>query len=177
MSVEPSEILPSTQVPTINRGGYADNEAVITVPAETQFTGDAVDAAGPVLFTGKNKRDSQVVGTSPPLTQGTIVSNPEVAAAKEGMAQSFLERAISGGLTQKAIPTVEVYETPRLVGPAQLAGQGSVPLSRSAVADPELGPDPSQRTGYARFVSGSKPVGAPSTGVLTVGINLSLLHI
>ena len=175
MSVEPSEILPSTQVPTINRGGYADNEAVITVPAETQFTGDAVDAAGPVLFTGKNKRDSQVVGTSPPLTQGTIVSNPEVAAAKEGMAQSFLERAISGGLTQKAIPTVEVYETPRLVGPAQLAGQGSVPLSRSAVADPELGPDPSQRTGYARFVSGSKPVGAPSTGAITVGINYAEL--
>ncbi len=175
MSVEPSEILPSTQVPTINRGGYADNEAVITVPAETQFTGDAVDAAGPVLFTGKNKRDSQVIGTSPPLTQGTIISNPEVAAAKEGMAQSFLERAISGGLTQKAIPTVEVYETPRLVGPAQLAGQGSVPLSRSAVADPELGPDPSQRTGYARFVSGSKPVGAPSTGAITVGINYAEL--
>ena len=91
------------------------------------------------------------------------------------MAQSFLEKAISGGLTQKANPTVEVYETPRLVGPAEVAGPGSVPLSRSAAADPELGPDPSQRTGYARFVSGSKPVGTPSTGAMTVGINYAEL--
>ena len=180
MSVEPSEVLPSTQVPTINRGGYADGEAVIAVPAETAFTGDAADAAGPVLFTGKNKRDSAVVGTSPPLVQETVVANPQAAAANEGMAQSFLEKAISGGLTQKTTPTVEVYETPRLVGPAQLAGPGSVPLSRSAVADPELGPDPSQRTGYARFVIGeegkaSKPVGTPSTGAMTVGINYAEL--
>ena len=175
MSVEPSELPPSTQVPTINRAGYADGEVSITVPAETQFTGDAVDAAGPVLFTGKNKRDSAVVGTSPPLVQETIVANPQAAAANEGMAQSFLEKAISGGLTQKTTPTVEVYETPRLVGPAEVAGPGSVPLSRSAVADPELGPDPSQRTGYARYVSGSKPVGTPSTGAMTVGINYAEL--
>lgn len=175
MEAEPREVLPSTQVPTINRGGYADGEAVITVPAETQFTGDAADAAGPVLFTGKNKRDSAVRGTSPPLTQGGISYVPEVAEYNERMAQNFLNRAIDSGLTQKATPTVEVYETPRLVGPAQLAGQGSVPLSRSAAADPELGPDPSQRTGYARFVSGSKPVGAPSTGAMTVGINYAEL--
>ena len=180
MSVEPSELPPSTQVPTINRAGYADGEVTIAVPAETQFTGDAVDAAGPVLFTGKNKRDSAVVGTSPPLTQETVVANPQAAAANEGMAQSFLEKAISGGLTQKTTPTVEVYKTPRLVGPAQLAGSGSVPLSRSAAADPELGPDPSQRTGYARFVIGkegkaSKPVGTPSTGAMTVGINYAEL--
>ena len=175
MSVEPSEVLPSTEVPTIYKGGYADGEAVITATPETAFTGDAVDAAGPVLFTGKNKRDSAVVGTSPPLVQETVVANPQAAAANEGMAQSFLEKAISGGLTQKANPTVEVYETPRLVGPAEVAGPGSVPLSRSAAADPELGPDPSQRTGYARFVSGSKPVGTPSTGAMTVGINYAEL--
>ena len=180
MSVEPSEVLPSTQVPTIYKGGYADGEAVIAVPTETAFTGDAADAAGPVFFTGKSKRDSAVVGTSPPLIQETVVANPQAAAANEGMAQSFLEKAIGGGLTQKATPTVEVYETPRLVGPAQLAGPGSVPLSRSAVADPELGPDPSQRTGYARFVIGeegkaSKPVGTPSTGAMTVGINYAAL--
>ena len=180
MSVEPSEVLPSSQVPTINRGGYADGEAVIAVPAETAFTGDAADAAGPVFFTGKNKRDSAVVGTSPPLVQETVVVNPQAAAANEGMAQSFLENAISGGLTQKANPTVEVYETPRFIGPGEVAGPGSVPLSRSAAADPELGPDPSQRTGYARFVIGkedraSKPVGTPSTGAMTVGINYAEL--
>ena len=175
MSVEPSEVLPSTQVPTINRGGYADGEAVIAVPAETAFTGDAVDAAGPVLFTGKNKRDSAVVGTSPPLVQETIVVNPQAAAQNESTAQSFLNRAISGGLTAKANSDVEVYETPRLIGPAEVAGPGSVPLSRSAVADPELGPDPSQRTGYARYTSISKPLGTPSTGAMTVGINYAEL--
>ena len=175
MSVEPSEVLPSTQVPTIYKGGYADGEAVIAVPTETAFTGDAADAAGPVLFTGKNKRDSAVVGTSPPLVQETIVANPQAAAQNESTAQSFLSRAIGGGLTEKTTPTVEVYETPRFIGPAEVAGPGSVPLSRSAAADPELGPDPSQRTGYARFVSGSKPVGTPSTGAMTVGINYAEL--
>ena len=198
MSVEPSELPPSTQVPTINRAGYADGEVTIAVPAETQFTGDAVDAAGPVLFTGKNKRDSAVVGTSPPLVQETVVANPQAARTNEGMAQSFLERALERGLTRRGMsvapvygradkvpkslltPSVEVYETPRLIGPAQLAGPGSVPLSRSAAADPELGPDPSQRTGYARFVIGkegkaSKPVGTPSTGAMTVGINYAEL--
>ena len=194
MSVEPSELPPSTQVPTINKAGYEYGDVTIAVPAETQFTGDAADAAGPVLFTGKNKRDSAVVGTSPPLTQETVVANPQAAAQNESTAQSFLNRAIQGGLTQQGMsvapvyetadkvpksfeltPTVEVYETPRLVGPAQLAGLGSVPLSRSAVANPELGPNPSQRTGYARYVSGSKPVGTPSTGAMTVGINYAEL--
>ena len=174
MSVEPSEVRPSTQVPTINRGGYADGEAVIAVPAETAFTGDAADAAGPVLFTGKNKRDSAVVGTSPPLVQETVVSNPQAAAYNESVAQDFLSRAIDSGLTEKANLTVEVYETPRFIGPSE-AGPGRVPLSRSAVADPERGPDPSQRLGYARYTSESNPVGTPSTGAMTVGINYAEL--
>ena len=151
MEAEPREVRPSTQVPTINKGGYADDVAVIAVPAETAFTGDAADAAGPVLFTGKNKRDSAVVGTSPPLTQGGISFVPEVAEYNERMAQNFLNRAIDKGLTEKANPTVEVYETPRIIGPAEVAGPGSVPLSRTAAPSPEMGPDPSQRTGYARY--------------------------
>ena len=175
MEAEPREVRPSTQVPTINKGGYADDVAVIAVPAETAFTGDAADAAGPVLFTGKNKRDSAVVGTSPPLTQGGISFVPEVAEYNERMAQNFLNRAIDKGLTEKANPTVEVYETPRIIGPAEVAGPGSVPLSRTAAPSPEMGPDPSQRTGYARYISTSKPVGTPSTGALTVGINYAEL--
>ena len=179
MSVEPSEVPPSTQVPTIHKGGYADGEAVIAVPPETAFTGDAADAAGPVLFTGKSKANSEILGTSPPLTQDTIVSNPQAAAANEAASQSFLQRAISGGLTQKAAPSVEEYKTPRIVGPAE-AGPGRVPLSRSAVADPQSGLDPSQRTGYARYLiadeeRASKPVGAPLTGAMTVGINYAEL--
>jgi len=175
MEAEPREILPSTQVPTINKAGYEYGDVTIAVPAETQFTGDAVDAAGPVLFTGKNKRDSAVVGTSPPLTQGGISFDPDVAAYNERMAQGFLNRAIEGGLTAKATPTVEVYKTPRFIGPAQLAGPGSVPLSRTAAPSPDLGPDPSQLTGYARYTSTSKPVGTPSTGAMTVGINYAEL--
>ena len=166
MSVEPSEIPPSTQVPTVNRGGYEDGELVLTVAPETQFTGDAIDAAGPVLFTGKNKRDSQVVGTSPPLVQGLIRSNPKAAAENEAASQSFLQNAIRGGLTQKQTPAIEVYETPRLVGPAELAGSGSVPLSRSAASLPRVA---LVDTGYA--IPGSDPVGTPSTGAMTVGIN------
>ena len=111
MSVEPSELPPSTQVPTINRAGYADGEVTITVPAETQFTGDAVDAAGPVLFTGKNKRDSAVVGTSPPLVQETIVANPQAAAANEGMAQSFLRIELLWWINSKGMSVAPVYET------------------------------------------------------------------
>ena len=175
MEAEPREILPSTQVPTINKAGYEYGDVTIAVPAETQFTGDAVDAAGPVLFTGKNKRDSAVVGTSPPLTQGGISFDPDVAAYNERMAQGFLNRAIEGGLTAKATPTVEVYKTPRFIGPAQLAGPGSVPLSRTAAPSPDLGPDPSQLTGYARYTSTSKPVGTPLTGAMTVGINYAEL--
>ena len=201
MSVEPREVRPSTQVPTINKGGYAHGEAVIAVPAETAFTGDAADAAGPVLFTGKNKRDSAVVGTSPPLVQETVVANPQAAAQNESTAQSFLSRAIGGGLTQRGmgvapvyetadtVPksfeltpygnSVEEYKTPRIVGPAE-AGPGRVPLSRTAAPSPEMGPDPSQRTGYARYLiadkdRASKPVGTPSTGAITVGINYAEL--
>ena len=191
MSVEPSEILPSTQVPTINKVGYADNEITIAVPVETQFTGDAADAAGPVLFTGKNKRDSQVIGTSPPLVQGLIRSNPRAAADNEAASQSFLQNAISGGLTQKQTP-VSVYTAPVVaeqitdvvVGPGgrrrQLELFGNQPLdtpylstgkSSSTTPDPERGPDPSQRTGYARYTTGSKPVGTPSTGAVTMSIN------
>ena len=175
MEAEPREVRPSTQVPTIHKGGYADDVAVIAVPPETAFTGDAADAAGPVLFTGKNKRDSAVVGTSPPLTQGGISFVPEVAEYNERMAQNFLNRAIDKGLTEKANPTVEVYKTPRIIGPAEVAGPGSVPLSRTAAPSPEMGPDPSQRTGYARYTSTSKPVGTPSTGATTVGINYAEL--
>ena len=156
MSVEPSEVLPSTEVPTIYKGGYADGEAVITATPETAFTGDAVDAAGPVLFTGKGKRDSAVVGSSPPLVQETVVSNPQAAGYNEAVSQVFLANAIDGGLTKKTVPAVEVYETPRFIGPAQVADLGSVPLTWSAAADPQLGPDPSQRTGYARYTSSSK---------------------
>ena len=201
MSVEPREVRPSTQVPTINKGGYAHGEAVIAVPAETAFTGDAADAAGPVLFTGKNKRDSAVVGTSPPLVQETVVANPQAAAQNESTAQSFLSRAIGGGLTQRGMgvapvyetadtvpksfeltpygKSVEEYKTPRIVGPAE-AGPGRVPLSRTAAPSPEMGPDPSQRTGYARYLiadkdRASKPVGTPSTGAITVGINYAEL--
>ena len=170
------------------------------MPAETQFTGDAVDAAGPVLFTGKNKAESQVVGTSPPLVQGSIRSNPKAAAANEAASQSFLQNAISGGLTQKQTPAF-VYTAPVVTeqvidvvtGPGgrrrQLELFGNQPLdtpylstgkSSSTIQDPELGPDPSQRTGYARFVIGkegkaSKPVGTPSTGATTVGINYAAL--
>ena len=175
MEAEPREVRPSTQVPTINKGGYADDVAVIAVPTETAFTGDAADAAGPVLFTGKSKRNSEITGTSEPLVQGGIAYVPEVAEYNERMAQGFLNRAVEGGLTAKANPGVEVYETPRLIGPAEVAGPGSVPLSRSAAADPELGPDPSQRTGYARYTSTSKPLGTPSTGLVTVGINYAEL--
>ena len=191
MSVEPSELPPSTQVPTINRAGYADGEVTIAVPAETQFTGDAVDAAGPVLFTGKNKRDSAVVGTSPPLTQETVVANPQAAAANEGMAQSFLEKAIKGGLSQKQTGAYvyEPTEVTRVVEPAGPIRQMEMfevqPVDMpyvstgKAAGGPE-GVDASQRTGYARFVIGkegkaSKPVGTPSTGAMTVGINYAEL--
>ena len=56
----------------------------------------------------------------------------------------------------------------------------STDKSSSTAVDPELGPDPSQRTGYARFLIGkegqaSKPVGTPSTGAMTVGINYAEL--
>ena len=180
MEVEPREVLPSTQVPTINRGGYADGEAVIAVPAETAFTGDAADAAGPVLFTGKNKRDSAVVGTSPPLTQGTVSFHPIVGQYNETMAQRFLDRAIDKGLTEKQ-SDVYVYE------PAKVVKVGSVAApyldTGKAAGGPE-GVDASQRLGYGRYVIGkeaegralpSKPVGTPSTGAMTVGINYAEL--
>ena len=171
MEAEPREVRPSTQVPTINRGGYADGEAVITVPAETAFTGDAADAAGPVLFTGKNKRDSAVVGTSPPLTQGGISFVPEVAEYNERMAQNFLNRAVDKGLTEKQTD-VYVYE------PAKVVKVGSVAApyldTGKAAGGPE-GVDASQRLGYARYTSESNPVGTPSTGAMTVGINYAAL--
>ena len=171
MSVEPSEVLPSTQVPTINRGGYADGEAVIVAPVETAFTGDAVDAAGPVLFTGKNKRDSAVVGTSPPLTQETVVSNPQAAAQNESIAQSFLSRAIGGGLAEKQTETY-VYE------PAKIVKVGSVAapyLDTGKAAGGAEGVDASQRLGYTRYNSESNPLGTPSTGATTVSINYAEL--
>ena len=171
MEAEPREVRPSTQVPTINRGGYADGEAVIAVPAETAFTGDAADAAGPVLFTGKNKRDSAVVGTSPPLTQGGISFVPEVAEYNERMAQGFLNRAINEGLTEKQ-SDVYVYE------PAKVVKVGSVAapyLNTGKAAGGLEGVDASQRLGYARYNSESNPVGTPSTGAMTVGINYAEL--
>ena len=179
MSVESCEVLTSTQVLRVVIQGYEyeyeDSKGkergrrvdLVAVSPETVFTGDAADAAGPIKFAR--------AGNSPPLVQETVVSNPQAAAYNEAVSQAFLQNAIEGGLTQKANPAVEVYETPRLVGPAQLAGPGSVPLSRSAALDPQLGPDPSKRTGYARFVSGSKPVGTPSTGAMTVGVNYAEL--
>lgn len=191
MEAEPREILPSTQVPTINKAGYEYGDVTIAVPAETQFTGDAVDAAGPVLFTGKNKRDSAVVGTSPPLTQGGISFDPDVATYNERMAQGFLNRAIEGGLTQKQTPgyvytpsqtTEPVVDV--VVGPGgrrrQLEIFGNQPLDTpylstgKAAGGPE-GVDASQRTGYARYTLTSKPVGTPSTGAMTVGINYAEL--
>ena len=176
MSVEPSEAAPVIpDIRNIGIGFEGDKEIIGSISPSDVYTGAARDAAGPVLFTGKNKRDSAVVGTSPPLIQGDIVSNPEVAAQIEDQSQAFLQRAIGGGLTQKANPGVEVYETPRIIGPAEVAGPGSVPLSRTAAPSPEMGPDPSQRTGYARYTSTSKPVGTPSTGARTVGINYAEL--
>lgn len=186
MEAEPREVRPSTQVPTINRGGYADGQAVIAVPAETAFTGDAADAAGPVLFTGKNKRDSAVVGTSPPLTQGGISFVPEVAEYNERMAQNFLNRAIDKGLTEKQTETY-VYEPAKITRVVEPAGPTrqmemfevqpvDMPYvdTGKAAGGPE-GVDASQRLGYARYTSESNPVGTPSTGAMTVGINYAEL--
>ena len=186
MEAEPREVRPSTEVPTINRGGYADGEAVIAVAPETAFTGDAADAAGPVLFTGKNKRDSAVVGTSPSLTQGGISFVPEVAEYNERMAQNFLNRAIDGGLTEKQTETY-VYEpakVTRVVEPAGPTRQMEMfevqPVDMpyvstgKAAGGPE-GADASQRLGYTRYNSESNPLGTPSTGAMTVGINYAEL--
>ena len=157
MSVEPSEAAPV--IPDIRNIGFEGDQVIAAVGPDDVYTGAARDAAGSLK--------DVVVGESAPLVQGGVVSNPEVAAQIEDQSQAFLQRAISGGLTQKANPGVEVYETPRMVGPAELSGPGSVPLSRTAAPDPQRGPEPSQRLGYARYYVGPEATGSKPAGVVT----------
>ena len=157
MSVEPSEAAPV--IPDIRNIGFEGDQVIAAVGPDDVYTGAARDAAGSLK--------DVVVGESAPLVQGGVVSNPEVAAEIEDQSQAFLQRAISGGLTQKANPGVEVYETPRMVGPAELSGPGSVPLSRTAAPDPQRGPEPSQRLGYARYYVGPEATGSKPAGVVT----------
>ena len=157
MSVEPSEAAPV--IPDIRNIGFEGDQVIAAVGPDDVYTGAARDAAGSLK--------DVVVGESAPLVQGGVVSNPEVAAEIEDQSQAFLQRAISGGLTQKANPGVEVYETPRMVGPAELSGPGSVPLSRTAAPDPQRGPEPSQRLGYARYYVGPEGTGSKPAGVVT----------
>ena len=159
MSVEPSEAAPVTpDIRNIGIGFEGDKEIIGAIGPSDAYTGAARDAAGSL----KNV----VVGESAPLVQGDVVSNPEVAAQIEDQSQAFLQRAISGGLTQKATPAVEVYETPRFIGPSE-AGPGRVPLSRTAAPDPQRGPEPSQRLGYARYYVGPEGTGSKPAGVVT----------
>ena len=160
MSVEPSEAAPVIpDIRNIGIGFEGDKEIIGAVGPDDVYTGAARDAAGSLK--------DVVVGESAPLVQGGVVSNPEIAAQIEDQSQAFLQRAISGGLTQRANPGVEVYETPRMVGPAELSGPGSVPLSRTATPDPQRGPEPSQRLGYARYYVGPEATGSKPAGVVT----------
>ena len=156
MSVEPSEAAPV--IPDIRNIGFEGDQVIAAVGPDDVYTGAARDAAGSLK--------DVVVGESAPLVQGGVVSNPEVAAQIEDQSQAFLQRAISGGLTQKANPGVEVYETSRFIGPAEV-GPGRVPLSRTAAPDPQRGPEPSQRLGYARYYVGPEATGSKPAGVVT----------
>ena len=156
MSVEPSEAAPV--IPDIRNIGFEGDQVIAAVGPDDVYTGAARDAAGSLK--------DVVVGESAPLVQGGVVSNPEVAAQIEDQSQAFLQRAISGGLTQKANSGVEVYETPRFIGPAE-AGPGRVRLSRTAAPDPQRGPEPSQRLGYARYYVGPEATGSKPAGVVT----------
>ena len=188
MAVDPSEPLP--EVPSVQtlRTGFVEQEAVPVLGAPSVYTGAAAEAAGPVIFTGKSKANT--VLTSPPiigsvdtptgryLTQrnpdvlGTTYNvagtpaNRAIFSQIEQQSQDFLKDAIAGGLKQKAQSVPETYETPRFIGPAE-AGPGRVPLSRTAAADPQRGPEPSQRLGYSRYYVGTEKTGSKPAGVVT----------
>ena len=159
MEVEPREPIPSLEVPRISTKAFDNNEVTVEVPIGSSFTGEARDAAGPV-YRLQGEKGENITGSL-----GGVAFDPEVAAYNERMAQGFLNRAISGGLAQKQPQAVEVVTTKRLVGPAE-AGPGRVPLSSSAASLPRVA---LVDTGYS--IPGSKPVGTPSTGAMTVGIN------
>ena len=180
MSVEPSEAAPVTpDIRNIGIGFEGDKEIIGAIGPSDAYTGAARDAAGSL----KNV----VVGESAPLVQGGIVSNPEVAAQIEDQSQAFLQRAISGGLTQKQTPGY-VYTSSQttepvadvVVGPGgrrrQLEIFGNQPLdtpylstgkSSSTVVNPNIGPDPSQRLGYTRYYVGTEKTGSKPAGVVT----------
>tara|TARA_R100001509_G_scaffold19262_1_gene9898 strand:- start:5490 stop:8540 length:3051 start_codon:yes stop_codon:yes gene_type:complete len=180
MSVEPSEPAPVTpDIRNIGIGFEGDKEVIGAIGPSDVYTGAARDAAGSLK--------DVVVGESAPLVQGGVVSNPEVAAEIEDQSQAFLQRAISGGLTQKQTPGY-VYTPSQttepvadiVVGPGgrrrQLEIFGNQPLdtpylstgkSSSTAVNPNLGPEPSQRLGYARYYVGPEATGSKPAGVVT----------
>ena len=159
MEVEPREPLPSLSVPRVYDTGFENDQLAVEVPVGTAFTGAAADAAGPVSRL-QGEKGENITGSL-----GGVVFDPEVAAYNERMAQGFLQRAISGGMAQKQPQAVEVFKTPRLVGPAEV-GPARVPLSRSAASPPRVA---LVDTGYA--IPGSASVGTPSTGAMTISLD------
>lgn len=183
MVVEPSEPIPAyPSVQQLRTGYVSETEGDIgpILGASDVYTGAAAEAAGPVIFTGKSKAESaiqgpKVIGTVQTpvgkfLTQdnpdvlGTVYNvagtptNRQIAAQVEGNAQQFLANAIAGGLTAKAVPQVESYQTPGTYGTIQfnvltppISQKGLLPLQQSLGL---TGPEASQRTHYAQYQPG-----------------------
>jgi hypothetical protein len=93
--------------------------------------------------------DSSILSTS--LGVAGAPRSQAVARQVEDKAQSFLSDAISGGLTVKATPGVEAPSSPIRTRPVTYVESQGPKLFMGEGLE---GPDPSQLTGYARYIPG-----------------------
>ena len=177
--------------------GWGENkgEEIVATSAPSVYTGAAAQAAGPVLFTGKSRansvlRSNPITGTvntptgiystqANPDVLGTVYNvagtpeNRAIAQQVERNAQQFLSDAIASGLTLKqAGSSQEAIMPPNLGIRSNFIGPNQAASSYQLVKGVGLpGIEPSQRTGYARYIPGasaSTPV-SPFIGEMSGG--------